>query len=133
MDKQFTRKALLVANGHKVDAPYSITYLSAVSGAGAGIAFIILSLNDLDFFACNIRNDNHNARCREKLWAIAGKEFGPSYRGSVMIIARYLYGLKYSGRSWGEKLADKFKSIGYFSTESDPDVLLKRSVKPSGK
>ena len=42
----------------------------------------------------------HNVNCREKLWTIAGAEFGPEDKGKVMIIARALYRLKSSGADY---------------------------------
>ena len=50
------RRACLVSNGHKTDAPYSITYLSVLSRESVGIDFIIVSLNDLDKCACDTGN-----------------------------------------------------------------------------
>ena len=89
MDGKFTRKARLVADGHKTDAPASITYSSVVSRDSVRIAFMLASLNDLEVFSCDIGNAYLNANCREKLWTITGAEFG-SEKGSVMIISRAL-------------------------------------------
>ena len=41
---------------------------------------------------------------------------------------RALYGLKSSGEAWIDKLAETINSIGYRSTESDPDVLINRET-----
>ena len=60
------------------------------------IALTIASLNSLEVSACDIGNAYLNASCREKLWTLAGPEFG-SEKGAVMIIARALYGLKSLG------------------------------------
>ena len=60
------------------------------------IALTIASLNSLEVSACDIGNAYLNASCREKLWTLAGPEFG-SEKGAVMIIARALHGLKSSG------------------------------------
>lgn len=131
MDGQFTRKARLVADGHTTDAPSSITYSSVVSRDSVRLGLLIASLNDLDLAACDIGNAYLNAQCREKLWTLAGSEFGTE-KGSVMIIARALYGLKSSGAAWRAKLAETLSSMGYNSCEADPDVWLKRAVKPNG-
>jgi hypothetical protein len=56
----------------------------------------IAALNDLDVFACDVGNVYLNADCREKIWTIAGSEFG-SEKGSVMLNVKALYGLKSSG------------------------------------
>ena len=121
MDGKFTRKARLVADGHKTKAPSSITYSSVVSRDSVRIAFMIASLNDLQVFACDIGNAYLNAPCREKLWTIAGKEFG-SEAGGIMLISRALYGLKSSGAAWRAKLAEKLRNMCYSHTEADHDV-----------
>ena len=132
MDGEFTRKARLVADGHKTDASSSITYSSVVSRESVRLGLLIASLNDLDIAACDIGNAYLNADCREKLWTIAGPEFG-SDSGSVMIIVRALYGLKSSGAAWRAKLAETLDAMGYKPTEADPDVWMRRAVKPSGE
>jgi len=96
MDGSFTRKARLVADEHKTKPPTSMTYSSVVSRDSVRIALTIASLNSLEISACDIGNAYLNAPCREKLWTIAGPEFG-SEKSVVMIIARALYGLKSSG------------------------------------
>ena len=49
-----------------------------------------------------------------------------------MIISISLYGLKIPGASWRAKLAETLRDIGYFPSESDPDVWLKKVMKPDG-
>jgi len=100
MDGAFTRKARLVADGHKTEPPASVTYSSVVSRDSVRIALTIASLNSLHLSACDIGNAYLNAACREKLWTVAGPEFG-SEKGSVMIIARALYGLNPRARPGG--------------------------------
>ena len=93
MDGSFTRKARLVADDHKTAPPTSMTYSSNVSRDSVRIALTVASLNSLEVSACDIGNAYSNAPCREKLWTVAGSEFG-SEKGAIMIIARALYGLK---------------------------------------
>ena len=131
MDGKFTRKARLVADGHKTDAPASITYSSVVSRDSVRVCLMAASLNGLDVFACDIGNAYLNADCLEKLWTIAGSRFG-SEKGDVMIIARALYGLKSSGAAWRAKLAQTISDIGYFPSQADPDVWLKVATKEDG-
>jgi len=115
MDGSFTRKARLVADGHKTRSPTSITYSSVVSWDSVRIALTIASLNSLHVSACDIGNAYVNATCREKLWTVAGPEFG-SDKGSVMTIARALYGLKSSGAAWRSTLAQTMEILGYRPT-----------------
>ena len=63
------------------------------------IAFMFAALNDLDVLAADVGNAYLNADCREKIWTIAGPEFG-SKAGTVMIIEKALYDLKTSGAAW---------------------------------
>ena len=57
MDREFTRKARLVADGHTTATPSSITYPSVVPRESVRIAFILASLNYLEIFACDISNE----------------------------------------------------------------------------
>jgi hypothetical protein len=131
MDGSFTRKARLVAGGHTTETPASITYSSVVSRESVRLAFTIAGLNDLDVFAADISNAYLHAPCREKIWTIAGPEFG-SDSGSVMVIVRALYGLKSSGASWRAMLAQSLTDLGYSSTRADPDVWIRAAFKPDG-
>ena len=49
------------------------------------IGFLIAALNGLDVLAGDIGNAYINAPCKEKIWTIAGYEFG-SDQGQVMLI-----------------------------------------------
>ena len=82
MDGKFTRKARFVTGGHTTDPPSSITYSSVVARDSVIISFTIAALNGLNCMACDIGNAYLNAPCREKIWCIAGTEFG-SDKGTV--------------------------------------------------
>ena len=87
-----------------------------VSRDSVRIALTIASLNSLHVSACDIGNAYLNATCREKLWTVAGPEFG-SDKGSVMIIARALYGLKSSEAAWRSTLAQTMEIMEYRPTQ----------------
>jgi hypothetical protein len=131
MDGKFTRKARFVAGGHTTEPPAAITYSSVVSRDSVRIAFTIAALNDLEVMSCDIGNAYLNAPCREKIWCIAGREFG-SDQGKVMKITRALYGLKSSGASWRAMLATTLNDLEYIPSKSDPDVWIKAMTKPNG-
>jgi len=61
MDGKFTRKARMVADGHKTRPTSSITYSSVVSWDIVIIALTIASLNALEVSACDIFNAYLNA------------------------------------------------------------------------
>ena len=91
LGENYRRKARLVAGGHKTEAPASITYSSVVSRDSVRIALLIAALNELDVLSCDIQNAYLTAPCREKVYTVAGDEFG-SDSGKTMLITRALYG-----------------------------------------
>ena len=131
MGGKLTRKERLVADGNITDAPALITKLSVVSRDSVRIGLTIASLNGLEVFACDISNQYLNGTCRNKLWNLAGAEFG-SDKGNFMIKYRALYGLKSSGAAWRSNIVETLQDIGYFPSEYDPDVWLKKDMKPDG-
>ena len=99
MGKNFRRKARMVAGGHTTETPAALTYASVVSRDSVRIASTIAALNDLKGFSCDIQNAYLTSKCREKIWTIAGPEFG-SDAGKLMIVVHALYGLKSSGAAF---------------------------------
>ena len=131
MGENFRRRARLVAGGHTTEAPASITYSSVVSRASVRIALMAAALNGLDILACDIQNAYLTAISREKIWTVAGPEFGAE-EGSNMLVKMALYGLKSSGAAFRAKLAGVLHDIGYIPTKSDPDVWIRPAVKVDG-
>ena len=126
-----TRKARFVAGGHLTEPPPSITYSSVVSRDSVRLAFLIAALNDLDVTACDVGNAYLNAPCREKIWFVAGPEFG-SRQGTVIKVVRALYGLKSSGAAWRSMFNSSILDMGFESTIADPDVYRRANAKPDG-
>ena len=90
------REARYVAGRHTTDVSAAMTYASVVSRDSVRVMFLIAASNDLDVKMCEIGNAYLNAETRERVWFIAGMEWG-SGKGSKVIITRALYGLKSSG------------------------------------
>ncbi len=105
MGGNFRRKARLIANGNEAEAPATLTYSSVVSRDSVRIALTIASLNKLEILACDIQNAYLTADCREKVYVIAGPEFG-SEEGKAMIVRKALHGLKTSGAAFRAHLAE---------------------------
>ena len=125
------RKAHLVGGGHTTDTPSSITYSSVVSCDSIWIAFLIAPLNDLDIMAADIGNAYLNAPCCEKIWAVAGQEFGTQC-GAIILVTRALYGLKSAGAAWRSFFAQALTMLGFRSTRRDSDVYIPVQTKPDG-
>ena len=86
-------RSVIVAGGHTTDPPSSITYYSVVSRDSIRIAFTLAALTCSEIRAADIGNEYLNAKCREKIWIVAGTEF-VSEKGKVVSVVCALYGLK---------------------------------------
>lgn len=128
----FTRKARLVARGDQTDTPSTLIYSSVVSRESVRIAFLIAALNDIDLMMFDVGNAYLNAATTEKLYTIAGKEFGPDEEGKIMIIRRALYGLKSSGAAYRAHFAATLTELNFVSCKADPDVWMRPATKDDG-
>lgn len=95
----FMCKAQLVAGRHLTKVPSHLAYSSVVSRESVRIMFLLAALNDLNILSADIGNAYLYTPNREKVYAIAGKEFG-SRAGETVVIVRALYGLKSAGAAW---------------------------------
>lgn len=121
LGENFRWKARFVAGGHMTTPPATLTYASVVSCESVLIALPLVSLNGMIVLTADIQNAYLHANCREKIYIIAGKEFG-SNCGKAMIITRAIYGLKSSGTAFRALLAKQLNMIGYTATRGDPNV-----------
>ena len=128
----FTKKARLVAGGHRTTPPTSMTYSSVVSRESVRIAFLIAAPNDLDVIMSDVGNAYLNAKTTEKVYGIAGVEFGDADVGKNCTVVRALYGLKMSGAAWRAHFAADLRDMGFSSTLADPDVWYRPATKADG-
>lgn len=127
-----TRKARYVAGGHLTEAPTSMTYASVVSRESVRILFTIAALNGLDVKMCDIGNAYLNAETRERVYFVAGSEWGQQ-EGETVIIVRALYGLKTSGAEWKRHFADTLRHVlGFTPSRADDNVWMKRCKRENG-
>jgi hypothetical protein len=69
-----------------------------VSQDSVKIALLVAALNDLDILSADIQNAYLNTPTKEKIYTIAGPEFGAdNVGGRQVLIMRALYGLQNSG------------------------------------
>ena len=87
MGENFCRKARFVAGGHMTETPSTLTYSSIVSRDSVRIILLVAALNGLNIMACDIQNAYLMADCHEKIWTIAGPEFG-SEKATPMVICK---------------------------------------------
>ena len=90
-------KARLVAGGHLTDVPMESVYSGVVSLRGLRLVLFLAELNKLEVYSMDIGNAYLEAQTSEKVYIIAGPEFGER-EGHTLIIFKALYGLRTSGK-----------------------------------
>jgi hypothetical protein len=90
-------KARLVADGHLTDVPVDSVYSGVVSLRALRIVMFLAELNGLPLWATDVGNAYLEALTAEKVYIIAGPEFGEN-EGCIYVIYKALYGLR--SRPW---------------------------------
>ena len=131
LGENFRRKSRVLAGCHTTTVPPNLTYSSVVSRDSIRIALTVTALNNLELLSCDNKGAYLTAKCRERIYTIAGPGFG-SEQGSIMKFVMALYGLKSSGASFRTKLAGVLHYMNYRPTKGDPDVWLRAATKSDG-
>ena len=118
------RKARLVAGGHLTSPPKEDIYSGVVGMEAVRLGFLLASLNNLDVCAADIGNAFLYGKTQEKVYIVAGPEFGP-LQGKPLLIDKGLYGLRTSSARFHEHLAEKLRRMGYTPSYADPDLWIK--------
>ena len=82
------------------EATKAKTFASVVSRDTVRLFFLLAALNNLDPLSKDIQNAYLAAPNKEKVWTNFTDQLGPEYNGRRAIIAKALYGLRSSGRSF---------------------------------
>ena len=117
-------KARLVADGNLTAAPIESVYSGVVSLRGLRIVAFLAELNSLELWATDVGNAYLEAETKEKVYIVAGPEFG-DLCGHVLRIHKALYGLRSSGKMWSQRLASCLREMGYFPCKAEPDIWMR--------
>ena len=117
-------KARLVAGGHLTDTPIDSVYSSVVSLRGIRVLTFLAEHNNMKCWATDIGSAYLESYTKEKVYIIAGPEFGDR-EGHTLIIDKALYGLKSSGLRWHERFADVLKEMGFVPSKAEPDIWMR--------
>ena len=126
------RKARYVAGGHRTDPPKESVYSSVVSCDSVRLRFWLAAINDVDILDADIQNACLEASTKEKVYIVAGPEFGSDEKRPAKIV-RALYGLKSSGARFRDSLVSVLRDMHFKSCLADPDVHMRPAVKPNGE
>ena len=80
------QKACFVAGGHQMEETKNMTYSSVVSRDSIRITFTLAALNDLDVLSADVQNAYLNVPMKEKVYMMAGPEFGLDKVGWPVLI-----------------------------------------------
>jgi hypothetical protein len=100
-------KARLCANGNLTEIPVNSVYSGVVSLKSLRTVTFLAELNGLETWATNIGNAYLKAETSEKVFIIAGPEFG-ELEGHTLVIFKALYGLRSSGLRWSKKFSSMY-------------------------
>lgn len=124
-------KARLVIGGNVIDSSDYTTYSSTVQDISTRLLQLVAVQNGLGIMTGDIANAFCTAPCAEKIWSVAGPEFGER-KGSIVVLNRALYGLKTASRSFHEFFGDCLRRMGFLPTRADPDLWYKQSTDYKG-
>ena len=119
-------KARLVADGHLTEIPLDSVYSGVVSLRGFRIVLFLSEHNNLELWATDIGNAYLEAFTSEKVYIIAGPEFG-DLQGHILIISKALYGLRSSGARWHDRFSDCIRALGFFPCKAEPDIWMRKN------
>ena len=117
-------KARLVVGGHKVDSSQYNTYSSQVDTLSVLLLFLICKHQKLSLITADVSTAFPTAPTNEKVWCVAGPEFGDR-QGSTVEIKRAMYGLAGSARAFADFRADTIRQLGFVPSRADPDLWVK--------
>ena len=90
------------------------------------IVIFLGALNNLKIYSTDIGNAYLEAETKEKVYIIAGVEFGP-LEGHTLVINKALYGLRSSGLRWHENLADSLREMNFYPTKAENDIWMQKN------
>lgn len=117
-------KSRLVSRGDLTDAPTDSVYAGVVSLRGLRMCLFIGELNGMEAYATDIGNAYLEATTKEKVCIKAGPEFGEK-EGHLLVIYKALYGLRSSGKEFGDLLAACLKELGFQPSKAEPEIFIR--------
>jgi len=97
-----------------------------VSLRGFRLVVFLAELNQLELWATDIGSAYLEAVTSERLYIIAGPEFGDR-EGHILVIYKALYGLRSSGARWHDRFSDCLRDMGFQPCKAEPDIWLRRN------
>ncbi len=107
-------KSRLVEGGHWAPAvDKEDRFSGVVSMEGATIGFCLAKLNNLQICAGDVGNAFLYGVTQEKVYLVAGPEFGPKLAGKRLLIIKSLYELANSAARYHDHCSEKLSKLGF--------------------
>ncbi len=116
-----------MAGGNETELDPQDVFSGVVNLDTIRLGFFLANMFQLLTCAADIGNAFLYAKTKEKMYVIAGPEFGKELAGKPMIIDKGLYGLRSSALRFHEHLAATLKSLGFHQTKADGDFWMKEN------
>ena len=116
----------MVAGGHLTAIPDDSIYSGVVSLKGIRIITFLAKLNNLPIYSTDISSAYLEASTKEKVYIIAGSEFG-ELESYTLIINKALNGLQSLGLRWHECLADSLPDMDFTITKAENNIWIRRN------
>jgi hypothetical protein len=120
------RKARLVAGGHMTNPPVEDVYSGVVGMNTVRLAFAVGAMQGLDVCAADISTAFLYGKTKEKLYIVAGPEFGPELEGKRLIVQGNWYGLRSAAATYHQVASAVLRKIGFRPTKVDPDLWMRK-------
>jgi Reverse transcriptase (RNA-dependent DNA polymerase) len=119
-------KARMVANGHLMTILFDSVYSGVISLHDIWMLVFLAELNGLQTWSTDIGNAYLEAEMKEKVFFVAGPEFG-DLTGHTLIIVKALYGLGTSSARWHDWFADCLCDMGFVPLKAEPDIWMQQN------
>jgi hypothetical protein len=117
-------KARFVGSGHLTDVPTESINSGVVSLRGVRMVTFLSELNGIELWSTDIGNAYLEAYTAEKLFIVAGPEFG-ELEGHMLIISKALYGLRTSGLCLHKQFSQCLREeMGFKPCKAEPDIWM---------
>jgi len=119
-------KSRLIADGHLTEVLLDSVYSGVVLLCGLCLLVFLADLNDLDVWATDIGNVYLEAETQEKVYIIAGPEFGELELHTLIIIQSTLWPQDF-WLHWHECFANCLRDMGFHPCKAEPNIWMQHN------
>ena len=108
------------------DPPAQDVYSGVVGMDTVRLAFAVGEMQGLEVCACDISTAFLYGKTKEKVYIVAGPEFGPEWEGKRLIVQGNWYGLKSAAATYHSVASAVLRRMGFTPTKVDADLWIRK-------